>query len=571
VKRDNKVAMEAVFVSLSIHVMFLAMSPWLFFSGTMEKKEHRDFFQVKIEKPPTQEEREQHDKILPPPDSRPKVPAVRMSKQGVKTTSAVMKNMMLGENAQKDVDLDKKREKLRPESLNDTVPQERKLDRDLLGVETGKTKKDAMPPQRTLLQKSDKGVVSDKTGEPTVLKSMEYKIDRKGFSWANVVIDMNNAFSSGKNKFGGPGGGQEIGEYEFNGVLADRDQYGDYDDIDEFLDIKLSKYVDEATGERYFKLTIKAKEGINFKVIPKETIFLIDSSKSITAEKLEHIKIGLMSSLRYMNKGDRFNVIAFSGNLVKFREKSVEANDKMIMEAVNFIKQLGSVGQTDVNKALLDIVGEAPAFYPSYVVLLTDGKPTTGVTNSRNIIKEITKHNNMDRPIFTFGGGSRVNKYLLDFMAYQNRGWSRFADTMNSISSEFQSLYKQIKDPLFLNVRYRLINIDEEEVYPKYLPDFYKDKEMNLYGRFGDDDLFSMQLLGEIGNETKELILKRSLMKADKGGPEIARNWAFSKIYYLISQDSMGMGGHEEIMREINELGKKYGIMTPYDLDEKID
>ncbi len=93
--------------------------------------------------------------------------------------------------------------------------------------------------------------------------------------------------------------------------------------------------------------------------------------------------------------------------------------------------------------------------------------------------------------------------------------------TSGEIVRDFHSFFAEIKDPILINVRYRVSRIDSGEVYPKELPDFYLSKPFVLYGRFTKDkDIFSTQILGEIEGSLKELIFSMSLEKAEKGEPD---------------------------------------------------
>ena len=85
---------------------------------------------------------------------------------------------------------------------------------------------------------------------------------------------------------------------------------------------------------------------------------------------------------------------------------------------------------------------------------------------------------------------------------------------------------------------------------------------------FTDEDVFTVQILGEINGTTKEFIFKGSLKDAEKGGEDIARRWAFMKIYYLISRNTMGIGDPNRLRSMIDELSRKYNITTPYDIED---
>ncbi len=549
-KKGEKAVVIAVGISFLAHGLFFASSNFFLLSGMSRvRDETRTVFRIKgVEEEPTPV------KLFA--GFKPEVPAVKMSREH---PAAEMGEQLPEEKAEKDVSLAEKKDRLRREDLDEFFTEEKPVPPDVRDIEEAKARQDAAPEERSLLrQRMDSDIVSALKGDVTVLRSMDYKMEEQGFKRADAVIDTRGRSAEG---FFRPG------KSEFAGIM-EQAQPGEHEDISTFLAVKVYRYEEPVTGEKYFKLVISAKEGSDLEVMPKEVIFLIDSSKSITADKLSRVKAAVMDCLREMNADDRFNIVAFRGDLAKFRDRSVKVSPGSIAEAGTFVKQLRSIGQTDVDNALLKIVDAPLAFSPSYIMLVTDGRPTAGITDSRRIIRQITRRNNMKRSIFSFGGGARVNRYLLDFISYQNRGWSRFAGRTSGIEEEFRELYRQIRSPLLLNVRYRLIGVDAGSVYPKYLPDFYKGSEFILYGRFKDEDVFSMQLLGEMDGETKELIFRRSLAGAEQGDRALARGWAFRKIYYLISRDTIGAGDHARLRREIDELSEKYDIITPYDLVE---
>ncbi len=340
-----------------------------------------------------------------------------------------------------------------------------------------------------------------------------------------------------------------------------------YESLDEFLDIRVLTYMDPKDSQKYFMIKIFAKKDApGFKVMPKEILFLIDCSLSISPERLDEFKRGISTSLQNLNKGDVFNIIAFRDKTFLFRPESATATPDVIRQAENFVSGLTSNRTTDVYNAFEKIVSTKPARTPSNIILISDGRPTHGVVDSRELINSITRINKKVRPIFAYSGGSKVNRYLLDFIAYQNRAWSQFVKERGKIHSGLADFYAKTKDPIFLNLRYQLNGLDAVGVFPKSLPDFYRNAEFTLYGTFSDENEFSMQLLGDIEGDTKELIFMRALKDAEKGPADIMKGYAFNRIYHLISRVTTE-GQNPKLLNEIQELSKRYGITTPYSPD----
>ena len=422
-------------------------------------------------------------------------------------------------------------------------------------------------------------------GQKTVEEYNSFKtadLDRAGSGSSDVVSALNEAsrsadqeilnslgmdpeegmpgFTPGTSSRYGTTSGSALGQ----GLGEKAGGLGRFERLDQFLDIEVLTFEESGDDQKYFVIKICAKPGAQArKVQPKEMLLTMDASVSISVDRLEEFKRGIRYCLENLNKGDTFNIIAFKDRVSFFMPHSVAATPDTIKRAEKFVSELTASERTDVYAVFDKIVKLPLDRKPSNVMLITDGRPTAGVVDSRELINSVTRINGKARPIFAFSGGAKVNRYLLDFAAYQNRAWSEFVKKTPDIDKGLARFYDKLKDPLFLNLRYRLNAVSEENVFPKALPDFYKGAEFTLYGTYHNDNDFSIQLLGDSDGATKELIFKRALKNATKGGAEIRQAWAFNKIYALISQLTE-QGSSPALLSEIRDLSKRYGIATPY-------
>lgn len=346
---------------------------------------------------------------------------------------------------------------------------------------------------------------------------------------------------------------------------------GQFGSLDEFVAFRVAAWRDPSDGTGFFELRISpGKDAAKLAHMPKEIVFLIDASLSINEDRIREFKKGIAYCLRNLNEGDRFNIYTFKDKLSRFKPQAIPPDPGVIGPAIRFMDRLEPSQSTDLYEAFLDSIRTPETTLPSYLMLMSDGRPTQGETSSAKLIEEISRVNAMKRSIFAFSGGRRVNRYLLDFLAYQNRGWSEYASRTTDIDKRIAEFYDKIRDPLLRNLRFQFGQIDAREVFPKHLPDFYRNAEFVVYGTFKDEKEFSMRLVGEIGGRTKEIIHAMDMGKAEKGGPDIAKAWAFNKIYYLISRMTLE-GQSEALKREVRDLSRKYGIQTPYDIEEPLE
>lgn len=341
----------------------------------------------------------------------------------------------------------------------------------------------------------------------------------------------------------------------------------DYGFMDDLLDIELTTWRNPGEAEGYFQLRIVPKKGETIPVLPKDVTFVVDASSSIPQHKLNVTAKGVRDALRQLKPEDRFNVVVFRDNPLKFRPEAVEASKGNVAEAEKFIGNLESKGETDVYKALQPVVQQRPRDgTPGVVVVVSDGRPTAGIQDGRIIINGLTSDNNYQNGIYAFGGGRTVNRYLLDLLAYRNKGAAKVVSGIDDIGSALPEFFKTLRDPILVDLRTDMGRIDESQVFPRSMPDFFQGRAVTMYGRYRPDaeKEFSLWLAGKAGNKKKEVIFRTGFDEAREGTREIAQGWAFQKAYYIIGRISRE-GETPELLSELKQLRAEYGVRTSYD------
>lgn len=335
--------------------------------------------------------------------------------------------------------------------------------------------------------------------------------------------------------------------------------------LDDVLNVDVVTYR-KGPKEGYFKLRIRPKiASERLQPLPKDVIFVLDASASMGRRTLEVLKKTIKQLLLELKDGDRFNVVGFKNRVEMFSDELVPASPLAIGDAREFIGPLRASGKTDIYTSLepLMTMGTERA-RPLLILLYSDGRPTIGVKNTRDIINRLSALRGPSTSVYGIGTGDDVNQYLLDFLAYRNRGRAYFVASRDDIQPRVQAFFDELKQPLLLRVSTDFVGIsDRAEIYPKELPDLYQDSELEIWGRFTDEKQLTVRLVGEAYDERKEMVTRLEIPDQDSGGPEIARQWALHKIYYLISL-IVQHGEQPDILAEINRLSKEYGIVTPY-------
>lgn len=300
------------------------------------------------------------------------------------------------------------------------------------------------------------------------------------------------------------------------------------------------------------------------KVINKNLIFVLDSSGSMSGKKIKQAKEAANFVINHLDEKDKFSIVDFDDGVNVFTSELVPASSENRDKALLFVGEIEDEGGTNINEALLHalkmlVSGERP----NYVLFLTDGLPTVGITETTDILKNIRKTNKLKSRMFVFGVGYDVNTELLDRLSSENRGTSVYVDENDNIEVAISNYYEKISSPLFSDLEVDFEGIDVRDVYPRVLPDLFKGSQLVLLGRFKGKDMLTVRLSGQVGKQRMRFVLENQrLIKGDKY-KFLARLWATRRIGYLLEEIRLH-GENKELVDEIKKLGLKFGIVTPY-------
>ncbi len=339
-----------------------------------------------------------------------------------------------------------------------------------------------------------------------------------------------------------------------------------FDPMEGLVRVETATYVDPGTREGYFRLRIIPRDDAKFAPLPRDVTFVIDASNSIVQRKLDLTVRGVNGCLATLRPEDRFNIVLFRDNPKSFMPGPVPVTPQNLAEAKVFLSGVESSGNTDVYGAVEPVLAQPPrAGGPGLVFVISDGRPTTGNLEGRDLIRGLSEQNRAGNTVFTFGGGNTVNRYLMDLLAYRNRGESRITDRIEDVDDELPKFFRRLQDALLVDLHADYGTVDESSVFPQALPDFYRGRVVTVFGKFrpGTDTDIALRLQGRAGEEKKEILVKTGLASAEKGARDIAEAWAFQKTYHLIGEITKA-GETPEIMDEIRRLSNEFGVETSY-------
>jgi Mg-chelatase subunit ChlD len=318
-------------------------------------------------------------------------------------------------------------------------------------------------------------------------------------------------------------------------------------------------------AEGYYQIQITSKAGSPLRVVPRDVIYVMDVSGSMTKPRVEQFKAGVRAALTRLNPGDRFNVICFRQNVTFVSPRLLPAAEAGSRRVQDFIAGQSSQGMTDFYGTLLPLSQlNRERGRLLMATVMSDGLPTTGMRDTLQILQRFQEINARRSSVFTFTGGADVDKFLLGFLAYRNQGRLDYADRVNMMADALVRQQDALRNPLLLDVDFQFGGVNSEHVYPRTLPHFFRDTPLLLMGRYarGRETGFAMDIRGtDATGQPLAMTIRRYFGDRDTGTAAIAQDWARQRINHLIAQwvDT----GNTALHAEAVDLGRRFNVAVP--------
>ncbi len=154
-------------------------------------------------------------------------------------------------------------------------------------------------------------------------------------------------------------------------------------------------------------------------------IFVIDRTGSMNEAssggktKLQVLKDELTKTIGSFDKRYWFNMYFYSVGCFVWKPKLQKATDDIKNAAIQYVKGLSGAGMTDIGGALRKASQDPDA---DTIILLTDGKPTAGITDTEMLLRDVRKWNKFKKIKINTVGMAGCDPNFLQKLAQQNGG-----------------------------------------------------------------------------------------------------------------------------------------------------
>jgi len=355
--------------------------------------------------------------------------------------------------------------------------------------------------------------------------------------------------------------------YEAQNLLPDSD-FTLYYSLGETEAFHILSYRDPSEAsdpDGFFMLLLAPRPHAETQVVPKDVILVLDRSGSMEGEKFVQAQEAAHYILDHLNAKDRFSLISFSTNISAFASSPRTIED--VPSAKQWLDRLSAVGSTDINRALLEAAAMTDKERPTYLIFITDGLPTEGVTESDQILRNFEFSAPANLRLFPFGVGYDVDTHLLDSLAGDHHGVSTYVIPGERLDEALSSFYATISTPVLTDLELNFGDLAAYDLYPSPLPDLFVGSQIVVVGRYREGGTTDVTLTGTVNGDLQtfhfdDQVFASRTIKLN-AGTSIPRLWATRKIGYLLNQIRLH-GLEEEYVNQIVRLSIRYGIVTPY-------
>lgn len=294
-------------------------------------------------------------------------------------------------------------------------------------------------------------------------------------------------------------------------------------------------------------------------VTPKEMVFVMDCSGSMSGEPISLAKKAVRYALENLNSNDTFQIIRFSESASPFAQEPLLATQENIRRGLSYINGLKGEGGTMMIEGI-----KAALDYPHsdnrlrIVCFMTDGY----IGNEAEILQAIKDRIGDDTRLFSFGVGSSVNRYLLERMGEVGRGEVQYVLLNEKPDEAVNKFYERVRNPVLTHIRVDWAGLEVSELYPARIRDLFAGQPIFVLGRYSKPGKAQIKVHGKIAGLDMVFSVPVELPASSDENEALAPLWARARIREL--EGEQYGGNSADVEKAITDLALNYRLMSAF-------
>lgn len=312
-------------------------------------------------------------------------------------------------------------------------------------------------------------------------------------------------------------------------------------------------------GGHFTLYFIPALEYQTSEIVPKDVVFLIDTSGSQEGAPLKQCQELMRHFIHSLNPDDTFAIIDFATTTRQLSSTPLPNTPANIIKAIDYINKLDANGGTELLNGIQAVLKfPVNSHRLRSIVLLTDGY----IGNENEILAKVQRELKPGNRLYSFGAGSSVNRFFLNRIAEIGRGTSTIIRYDEPVQTTVEKFCQEISNPVLTNIQITWEGAGETPIiYPTNTPDLFAQQPLVLFSKKPDGIAGKLHISGVVaGNQTYQKTFDINFEVT--GNPAIAQLWGRAKIKDLMNQ----MFSYETIegVEAVTETALTYQLLSQY-------
>ncbi len=293
---------------------------------------------------------------------------------------------------------------------------------------------------------------------------------------------------------------------------------------------------------------------------PKQVVFLLDRSGSMSGLPIEQAKRALEACLGALSEEDRFALIAFDDRVERLSKELLSAGKESRGRAKDFLARIDARGGTELLAGLHEatrLVGPIGG----EILVITDGQ----VMATEDIIQGIRERGVR---VHCLGIGSASQDRFLTLLARQTGGVSRFLTPRERVDLAALELFSAVSSPVATKIGCEIKGFQSGAIVPDPLTVVFGGTPLLLMGSCEGKGEGHLRLTWECDGEHQSIEVPLAVQ--DEGlGETLKLLQGARRITDLESQGSGAAGARAEAKRVqsrqtrmLEELSREYGLAS---------
>ena len=313
------------------------------------------------------------------------------------------------------------------------------------------------------------------------------------------------------------------------------------------------------SGRGTFMMTITPGDDLSTIQAGRDWVFVLDFSGSMQG-KYHSLVEGVEKGLAKLNTNDRFRIILFNNSARELTSGYTPVNAQTIKKYTQILESTNPTGGTNLYAGLEKGYKGLDSDRPSAIILVTDGVANVGVTQKKDFLKLLEKH---DVRLFSFVMGNSANRPLLEGMTKVSNGFAMSISNSDDIVGRLVQTAGKLSHAAYRDISVDIDGVKVKEITPARPGSLYRGQQLIVFGHYWGDGPADVTIRGKVSDQDRIYKTRFDFPGHSVLHPELERLWAFASIEDLQERIDF-LGADSDSEQAIVDLAMEYGLVTDY-------